>query len=106
LSHRRREAIKPTLNKDFAALCSEQVAVTANLFGDDLQTEFNNITTTDKPRQSALANKGRDNFDRRRPMQPSRPFSESPRRPFLSKKKPWQNNKPWFPKPFSPKQRQ
>jgi hypothetical protein len=106
LSHHRREAIKPNLNKEFAALCSEQVPVTANLFGDDLQTECNNIKTTNKLRQSALANKGRDNFDRRRPMQPSRSFSESPRRPFLSKKKPWQNNKPWFPKPFSQKQRQ
>ena len=36
LSHHRREAIKPTLNKEFAALCSEQVPVTTNLFGDDL----------------------------------------------------------------------
>ena len=91
LSHHRREAIKPNLNKEFAALCSEKdqhVPVTANLFGDDLQTECNNIKTTNKLRQSALANKGRDNFDRRRPMQPSRSFSESPRRPFLSKKKP------------------
>ncbi|CAB4020993.1 Hypothetical predicted protein [Paramuricea clavata] len=73
LSHHRREAIKPNLNKEFAALCSEQVPpVTANLFGDDLQIECNNIKTTNKLRQSALANKGRDNFDRRRPaMQPS-----------------------------------
>jgi hypothetical protein len=37
-------------------------------------------------------------------MHPSRPFNESPQRPFLSKKKPWQNNKPCFPKPFSQKQ--
>ncbi len=54
----------------------------------------NNIKTTNKLRQSTLVNKGRDNFDRRRSMQPSRSFSESLRRPFLSKKKPWQNNKP------------
>ena len=106
LSHHRREAIKPTLNKEFAALCSEQVPVTTNLFGDDLQTECNNIKTTNKLRQSAVVSKGRDNFDRRRPMQPSRSFSESPRRPFLSKKKPWQNNKPWFPKSSTQKQRQ
>ena len=46
-----REAIKPNLNKEFAALCSEQVPVTANLFGDDLQTECNNIKTTNKLRQ-------------------------------------------------------
>ena len=26
LSHHRREAIKPNLNKEFAALCSEQVS--------------------------------------------------------------------------------
>ena len=104
LSHHRREAIKPNLNKEFVALCSEKVPVTANLFGDDLQTECNNIKTTNKLRQSTLVNKGRDNFDRRRSMQPSRPFGESPRRPFLSKKKPWQNNKPWFPKPSTQKQ--
>ena len=70
LSHHRREAIKPTLNKEFAAVCSEQVPVTANLFGDDLQTECNKIKTTNKLCQSALGNKGRDNFARRRPMQP------------------------------------
>ena len=58
LSHHRREAIKPALNKKFAALCSEQVPVTANLFGNDLQTECNNIKTTNKLRQSALTNKG------------------------------------------------
>ena len=65
LSHHRREASKPTLDKEFAALCSEQVPVTTNLFGDDLQTECNNITTTNKLCQSALANNGRDNFARR-----------------------------------------
>lgn len=108
LSHQRREAIKPSLNKEFAALCSEKVQVTANLFGDDLQTECNNIKTTNKLRQSALANKGRDNFDKRRSMQSSRHFSDHPQsqRSFLSKKKPWQNNKPWFPKGTSHKQRQ
>ena len=106
LSHYRREAIKPTLNKEFAALCSEQVPVTTDLFGDDRHTECNNIKTTNKHRQSALVSKGRDNFDRRRSMLPSRSFSESPRRPFLSKKKPWQNNKPWFPKSSTQKQRQ
>ena len=65
LSHHRREAIEPNLNKEFAALCSEQVSVTANLFGDDFQTECNNIKTTNKLRQSTLANKGRNNFNRR-----------------------------------------
>ena len=105
LSHHRREAIKPTLNKEFAALCSEQVPVTTNLFGDDLQTECNyNIKITNKLRQSALGNKVLDNFARRRPMQSSRPFHDSTRRPFLSQKKPWQNHKPWSTKTSTHKQ--
>ena len=48
LSHRRREAIEPNLNKEFVALCSDKVPVTGNLFGDDLQTECNNIKTSNK----------------------------------------------------------
>lgn len=103
LSHHRREAIKPNFNKEFVALCSEKVPVTANLFGDDLQAECNNIKTSHKLSQSA--SKGRDKFDRRRytgTPYSSRAASESLRQPFLSQRKPWRNNKPWFPK-SSPK---
>ena len=37
LSLKRREAIKPSLKKEYAALCSTNVPVTSLLFGDDLQ---------------------------------------------------------------------
>ncbi|XP_028391592.1 uncharacterized protein LOC114516343 [Dendronephthya gigantea] len=107
LSHHRRDAIKPNLNKEFVALCSEKVPVTANLFGDDLQAECNNIKTSHKLSQSA--SKGRDKMDRRRytaTPYPSRNTSESPRQPFLSQRKPWRNNKPWFPKSASKGQKQ
>ena len=108
LSHRRREAIKPNLNKEFVALCSDKVSVTANLFGDDLQTECNNIKTSNKLIQSAFSSKGRDtNSDRRRfSPYPRSNASESSRQNFLSKRKPWRNKKPWFPKFSNSKQQQ
>ena len=43
LSHRRRESMKPRLNKDYAGLCASHVPVTALLFGNDLQTQLNNV---------------------------------------------------------------
>ena len=48
LSLRRREAIKPTLNKEYQALCSPQVPITDQLFGDDLQSQLSNITASNK----------------------------------------------------------
>lgn len=58
LSLKRREAIKPSLKKEYAALCSTNVPVTSLLFGDDLQQQLNNIKASNKISQvSANVNK-------------------------------------------------
>ena len=40
LSQRRREMLKPFLNKEYAALCFSQTAITSLLFGDELRTSW------------------------------------------------------------------
>ena len=58
LSLKRREAIKPSLKKEYAAFCSRNVPVTSLLFGDDLQQQLNNIKASNKISQvSANVNK-------------------------------------------------
>ena len=58
LSLKRREVIKPSLKKEYAALCSTNVPVTSLLFGDDLQQQLNNIKASNKISQvSANVNK-------------------------------------------------
>ena len=56
LSHRRREAIKPHLNKDYAGLCASHVPVTALLFGNDLQTQLNNIRASNRVSTTTVGN--------------------------------------------------
>ena len=48
LSHRRRESMKPHLNKDYAGLCASHVPVTALLSGNGLQTQLNNIRASNR----------------------------------------------------------
>ena len=43
ISQRRREAIRPTLHKDYSTLCASHVPFTIFLFRDELQTQFNHI---------------------------------------------------------------
>ena len=58
LPMKRREAIRPSLKKEYAGLCSRNVPVTSLLFGDDLQQQLNNIKASNKMSQtSANANK-------------------------------------------------
>ena len=58
LSLKRREAIRPSLKKEYAALCSQNVPVTSLLFGNDLQRQLNNIEASNKiPQASGNANK-------------------------------------------------
>ena len=40
LIQRRREVIKPNLNKKYFSLCSSQTPLTEILFGDDLQSQL------------------------------------------------------------------
>ncbi len=53
LSLRRRETMKPSLNKDYASLCSSQTSVTSLLFGDELQSQLNAIRASNRISQTA-----------------------------------------------------
>ncbi|CAB4038940.1 Hypothetical predicted protein [Paramuricea clavata] len=48
MSQRRRETLKPHLNKEYTTLCASHVPVTSLLFGDDLQGQLINIRATNK----------------------------------------------------------
>ncbi|CAB4012512.1 Hypothetical predicted protein [Paramuricea clavata] len=48
ISQRRREMLKPHLNKEYTTLCASHVPVTSLLFGDDLQGQLINIRATNK----------------------------------------------------------
>ena len=48
LNLRRRELIKPDLNRQYASLCSTQVPVTGLLFGDNLSQQCKDIQETNK----------------------------------------------------------
>ena len=48
ISQRRRDAIRPTLHKDYATLCASHVPITNFLFGDELQTQLNHIRASNK----------------------------------------------------------
>lgn len=48
INYRRREAIKPDLQADYKLLCSSQVPVTKQLFGDNLQNDMNEIKNAAK----------------------------------------------------------
>ena len=95
LSHRRREAIKPHLNKDYAGLCASHVPVTALLFGNDLQTQLNNIRASNRVSTTAVGNRHKNTKGH-----PSRNYQNSDRRnkPFLAKGRQWNSKQP--PKPF------
>ena len=55
LAQRRRDVIRPTLNKDYATLCASHVPVTTFLFGDELQTQLNHIRASNKIKNTASA---------------------------------------------------
>ena len=95
LSHRRREAIKPHLNKDYAGLCASHVPVTALLFGNDLQTQLNNIRASNRVSTTSVGNRHKN-----KKGHPSRNYQKSDRRnkPFLAKGRQWNSKQP--PKPF------
>lgn len=55
LSLRRRELVKPHLNKEYSSLCSSLTPITGLLFGDDLQTQLNNIKASNKIGQATTS---------------------------------------------------
>ena len=67
LSQRRRETLKPHLNKEYATLCASHVPITSFLFGDDLQAQLTSIRATNKVSNTI----GEDRRASRRPQQPS-----------------------------------
>ena len=48
ISLRRQQAVRPSLNKEYASLCSPQGPITEFLFGDDRHTQLNNIKSSNK----------------------------------------------------------
>ena len=56
LSLRRREAIKPNLNKEYGSLCSSQTPVTTLLFGDELQSQLTAIRASNRISHTAVHN--------------------------------------------------
>ena len=94
LSHRRRESIKPHLNKDYAGLCASHVPITALLFGDDLQTQLNNIRASNRVSTTAVGNRHKQTKGH-----PSRNYQRSDRgtKPFLAKGRQWNSRPPQKP---------
>lgn len=80
LSQRRRDAIRPTLNKDYQTLCASHVPVTAMLFGDELQTQLNHIRASNKISSTASTSSSQDVNRRHYKPQASRSA-----KPFLGK---------------------
>ena len=92
LSLRRREMMKPILNKDYASLCSSQTSVTSMLFGDELQSQLNAIRASNRISQTATqsghsSSHHKSSFNRR-------PRNDR-EKPFLSKgpNSRWMNNR-------------
>jgi hypothetical protein len=48
LSQHRRDANRPHVNKQYASLCAPRVPITGKLFGDELQSQLNNIKVSNK----------------------------------------------------------
>jgi hypothetical protein len=73
----RRQAIKPFLNKEYATFCSPQGPVTEFLFGDELQSQLNNIKASNK-----IGNTMASEFPRP-PAKGKEPWKNKPKGPFL-----------------------
>ena len=78
LNHRRRDLIKPDLNRSYQQICSEQRELTENLFGDDLPQKIKDIITTNK-----VGNKLTDPNGKH--TRPNRSSGHDFRRPYFSK---------------------
>ena len=94
LSHRRRDSIKPHLNKDYAGLCASHVPITALLFGDGLQTQLNNIRASYRVSITPVGNRHKQTKGH-----PSRNYQRSDRgtKPFLAKGRQWNSRPPQKP---------
>ena len=59
LNQRRRELIKPDLESEYRHLCSSTVAVTDQLFGDDLPKQVKDLTEVNRVGKKVSTNSGR-----------------------------------------------
>ena len=81
LAQRRRDVIRPTLNKEYATLCASHVPVTTLLFGDELQTQLNHIRASNKIKNTAS---GSQYYPPRRHFSPQQaPARSGQRKPFF-----------------------
>ena len=96
LSYACREVTKPNMYREFMGLCSEKMPVTTNLFGDKMESECKSIKTSHKLSQVASHSRNREYLDKCNTT--FGPRQENSMKHFLSKKKPWQNQRSWYPK--------
>ena len=78
LNHRRRDLVKPDLNRSYQQIYSEQIELTENLFGDDLPQKIKDIITTNK-----VGNKLTDPNGKH--TRPNRSSGQDFRRPYFQK---------------------
>jgi len=68
LNHRRRELIKPDLHHDYKHLCSSSLAITDQLFGEDLPKQVKDLIEVNRVGKKVTTNSGssfRSHFDSR-----------------------------------------
>ncbi|CAB3987413.1 Hypothetical predicted protein [Paramuricea clavata] len=110
LLNRRRELIKPNLNKEYVSLCSPQTPITELLFGDDLQAQMASIKAANRISQSTTSSSKfnpntRSPFEGAKNRLKGKQFAHSSHtngKPFLwqnrgNNYRPYPQNKPKFP---------
>ena len=65
ISQRRRDAIRPNLNKEYATLCASHVPITKMLFGDK-QTQLNHIRASNKISNTTSTQGGNKRYSKQR----------------------------------------
>ena len=83
ISSKRRDKIKPVLNKEYAGVCSTSIPTKSLLFGDDLQQELSNIRASNRVVQSA--SNAKSSLNKHTSISSSRPFWQN--RPEYQNKK-------------------
>ena len=66
ISKRRRDAIRPNLNKEYATLCASHVPITKMLFGDELRTQLNHIRASNKISNTTSTQGGNKGYSKQR----------------------------------------
>ena len=90
LSLRRREAIKPNLNKEYGSLCSSQTPVSTLLLGDELQSQLTAIRASNRISHTAVHNSSKSST--------KPPYRPKQNQPFLGKghfQSGWKPQKTW-----------